>query len=219
MATVKIICPKCAALLTVNKQNDSQRVKCPKCNHDDAILNFPEPQRKQVQCPRCRSILSVYAMAEGALKCPKCQYEASAASYPAPNAPKQAEQPSTEMPTSPGASGLLLKPGILALIKSEDECSPSVIRLKRGVNTIGRNAATPKASITLHTKDAFMSRLHATIDLIMKSDGTFAHSLSDAGSQNGTWHNGEKLEAGDQIILKPEDTIQLGHTTFEFKTE
>jgi pSer/pThr/pTyr-binding forkhead associated (FHA) protein len=104
-------------------------------------------------------------------------------------------------------------------IKGECTCSPDIIRLKRGVNTVGRNAASPKASILLDTDDPFMSRLHAAIDLIMKSDGTFVHNLSDAGSANGTWHNGEKLEKGDQIVLKQGDTVRLGHTTFEFRTD
>jgi pSer/pThr/pTyr-binding forkhead associated (FHA) protein len=158
-------------------------------------------------------------MATGVLKCPKCQYEADVASYRMPNISQPDDQLLTEIPVSSAIKGQLLKPGILMLINSECACSPKIIRLKRGINTIGRNAASPKASILLDTNDPFISRLHTTIDLIMKSDGTFAHNLSDAGSANGTWHNGDKLEKGDQIVLKSGDTVQLGHTTFEFKID
>jgi pSer/pThr/pTyr-binding forkhead associated (FHA) protein len=157
-------------------------------------------------------------MAKGVLKCPKCQYENDIANYRAPNN-SPPDGPPTEIPTTSGMKGQLLKPGILMLIKGEYDCSPNIIRLQRGVNTIGRNASSPKASIVLNTKDSFMSRRHIIIDLIMKSDGTFKHNLSDADSQNGTWHNGEKLEKGDTIVLNPGDTVRLGHTTFEFKTE
>jgi pSer/pThr/pTyr-binding forkhead associated (FHA) protein len=120
---------------------------------------------------------------------------------------------------SAGTAGQMLKPGILALIKGEYGCSPNIVRLQRGVNTLGRSASSSKASIQLNTNDSYMSRVHASIDLIMKSDGTFVHNLADAGSNNGTWHNGEKLEKRDQILLKPGDLIKIGHTTFEFKLD
>jgi DNA-directed RNA polymerase subunit M/transcription elongation factor TFIIS len=228
MTTVKITCPACKALLSVNKQSDSQKVKCPKCGHDDSILNFPPPQNRQVQCPKCKAILSVYTTAKGMLKCPGCKHETDVQNYPAPDTSKSHDVFSSgeigtdlyvKTGTPAGANGQLLKPGVLMLIKGEYVCSPGIIRLQRGANTIGRNASSPKASILLDSKDPFMSRLHTAVDLVMKSDGTFVHNLSDAGSANGTWHNDEQLEKGDRIILQPGDIIRIGHTMFEFKID
>jgi pSer/pThr/pTyr-binding forkhead associated (FHA) protein len=164
----------------------------------------------------------MYANATGMVKCPKCQHCDDAANYLSPqnSTPVSDSEFETGLHTRPaGKSEQMLKPGILALIKGEYECSPDTVRLQRGVNTLGRSASSSHASIQLNTNDGYMSRMHASIDLIMKSDGTFVHNLADAGSNNGTWHNGEKLEKGDQILLKPGDVIKIGHTAFEFKLE
>jgi pSer/pThr/pTyr-binding forkhead associated (FHA) protein/ribosomal protein S27E len=209
--------------MSINKQNDSQRVKCPQCGHADSVLNFPSPQRKQVQCPQCKTVLSIYAMAKGVLSCPNCKYQADITSYRSPGQSQEEDSSADEFVTNPntmpGINGQLLKPGILKLVDGEFACTPNIIRLQRGVNTVGRNASSSQASIRLNTQDHYMSRIHVRIELIMKSDGTFIHNLSDAGSQNATWHNDEKLEKGDQIVLKPGDIIKLGHTVFEFKDE
>jgi pSer/pThr/pTyr-binding forkhead associated (FHA) protein len=61
-----------------------------------------------------------------------------------------------------------------------------------------------------------MSRQHAVIEVVFKTDSVFAHYLKDNNSKNGTFHNGDRLDENDVIHLMPDDTIRIGHTTFKF---
>jgi pSer/pThr/pTyr-binding forkhead associated (FHA) protein len=110
---------------------------------------------------------------------------------------------------------MLTRPGILTWVKGDSPANTPVIVLKKGINTIGRGV---QCSIRL-TGDEYMSRMHARIKLAVKPDGTFEHLLSDAGSVNGTYHNGERVGKDEVIILRLNDLIRIGHTTYTFTTE
>ena len=123
----------------------------------------------------------------------------------------------TEAPNQ-SASGKLYKPGKLELVESDARWlqAEKIIELKRGVNTLGRKSPNSASNTQLPTTDEFMSRNHASIEIVMKADGIFEHLLSDRGSNNGTFHNGDRLAKSDVIKLAVGDAVRLGHTTFKF---
>jgi len=161
-------------------------------------------------CPKCNAHINLKfdRAIPKKLKCPKCPYEG-----------KFEESIGTEGPNFPSADKLY-KPGKLIMIESDAQWlqAEKIVDLKRGVNTLGRLSPNSTSNTQLPTNDTYMSRDHAAIDVIMKAGGIFEHSLSDMGSSNGTFHNGDRLEKGDVIKLQPGETIRLGHTTFKFIT-
>jgi len=151
-----------------------------------------------------RAVISV-------VKCPKCGYTGNVADF------KELELPTEVKPQT----GKLYMPGKLELVESDAQWlqKERIVDLKRGINTLGRKSPESHATIQIPTTDEFMSRNHATIDVIMKADGVFEHRLSDNRSKNGTFHNGERLEKGDVIKLTQGDAIKLGHTVFKLVNE
>jgi pSer/pThr/pTyr-binding forkhead associated (FHA) protein len=105
----------------------------------------------------------------------------------------------------------LLKPCTLILVNGSG-VAPETIELKRGVNTIGRKSSSSQSSIQIQG-DEYISRNHATIEVVMKKDGNFEHRLSDNNSKNRTYHNDTPLEAGDISVLMPGDTVGFGLRT------
>ena len=77
---------------------------------------------------------------------------------------------------------------------------------EEGVAVIGRSSS---CDIVLDN-DATVSRRHASIAMI----GTEFY-LHDLGSRNGTVVNGELVQ-NNRVKLKPEDTVQVGKTTYAF---
>ena len=79
--------------------------------------------------------------------------------------------------------------------------------------TIGRkNNAGPKArpDVEVITSDGYMSKKHALIT--RKSNNSFI--ITDLGSANGTWLNGEKLSTNDSMYIENGDELKLGKTFF-----
>jgi hypothetical protein len=132
-----------------------------------------------------------------------------------PAAVQQPDSMSTDLPDQP-VGNTFARPGILTWVKGDNPIYTPVIVLKKGINTIGRG---PQCSIQLNSGDEYMSRIHARIELVMKPDETFEHLLSDAGSANGTYHNGERVGKDEAVILRLNDLIRIGHTTYKFTAE
>jgi pSer/pThr/pTyr-binding forkhead associated (FHA) protein len=214
MAKKAYQCPSCKALLIFEKGNDEQMVICPKCNYKGQAVQFEEIPLKKIYCPACDTGLQVSLSHKGDITCPKCKKTAAAGDYR--ETPRQQEE-ETDTNTHLGDKNKLLKPGVLLLV--EGECHPAKIVLQKGRNSIGRKSPSSKSSIQLETPDGFMSKNHIYIDLIMKPDYTFEHRLSDNRSTNGAYHNKERIEPEDVIILRPGDLIRIGHTTFKFIVE
>ncbi|MCJ7435137.1 MAG: FHA domain-containing serine/threonine-protein kinase [Anaerolineales bacterium] len=84
-----------------------------------------------------------------------------------------------------------------------------VFPLDRDICTIGRQGEQKKVladiDVTALDTGKLASRLHVTVEL---SDGTFY--VSDMGSTNGTYLNGEKLKPHEPRTLKAGDVIELG---------
>ncbi|MDR1600983.1 MAG: FHA domain-containing protein, partial [Tannerella sp.] len=173
------------------------------------LSQFPEITLKKIVCPSCRTVLFVDPLKTGPLVCPHCRQERDASAYP------EAQQPdsmSTVMPGQP-VGNTLVRPGILTWMKGDSQVYTSVIILKKGINTIGRGQ---QCSIRINSGDEYISRMHTRIELAVKPDGTFEHLLADAGSVNGTYHNGERIGKNEVIVLRPSDLIRIGHTTYKF---
>ena len=162
-------------------------------------------------CPKCKTPLKFSSdrAVSSKAKCPKCKYEGSRSDFE--------ESIPTEGP-NPLMTRKLYKPGRLEMVASDAQWlrTEKITNLKRGINTLGRRSPTSTSNTQLPTTDDYMSRNHATIDVVMKADGIFDHRLSDNGSNNGTFHNSDRLEKNEVINLTPGDLIRLGHTTFKF---
>ena len=166
---------------------------------------------KNIRCPYCKITLQVTEEAANKdITCPKCKH----------TIPYLVDENGTEVRTVPN-SGKLYRPGKLELLKDDGNWlqSEKTVTLVRGVNTLGRKSPNSTSSIQLPTTDTYMSKNHAKIEVVMKPDAVFVHHLSDAGSKNGTYHNDDRLEEGELIILTPGDTVRMGHSTFKFIAE
>ena len=139
------------------------------------------------------------------VKCPTCNFTGNVADF------KELDENKTETPADKKSNqDKMYKPGKLLFLQSDVpwESTDKQITLQRGENILGR--------ISLPIKDKLMSRQHIVIDVVYKPDSVFAHHLKDNNSKNGTFHNGDRLEQEDVIILLPNDIVQMGHTTFKF---
>jgi hypothetical protein len=164
---------------------------------------------KKIVCPSCRAVLSVDPLKKGQIVCPHCKQGRDASAY---HEVQQQDSVITDLSGLPAAN-TLARPGILTWVKGDCAVYTPVIVLKKGINTIGRGQ---QSSIRLASGDEYMSRMHARIELAVKPDGTFEHLLSDAGSVNGTYHNDERVGKDEVIVLRPNDLIRIGHTTYKF---
>lgn len=237
---VKSICPECKTELKFDRTS-AKKIKCPCCGHIDYVSGFPTvppkvPQQKPVAQPvqtpfppvqtpiSPKPLVQNQKLAQPAGKvkviCPHCCAKLRvSASYPAD---KPIECPNCQKSFYQERDTVIIddndkKLGSLVLIPNKFWYGGSqVVNIKPGVNTLGRKASTCKASIALPTSDEQMSRLHAKIVMTVRDDSVITYEISDAGSKNGTYLKGDRIEPGDVFYLENGDTIQLGNTEFTF---
>ena len=163
-------------------------------------------------CPSCKAVLEFDRAVISMVKCPKCHYAGKVEIF------KKLE-PGTFIPGN--KTGQFSKPGNLEFLESDVEWlqTEKTVDLQIGINTLGRKSPNSTGNFQLPVEDLFMSKEHAVIDVVMKTDGVFEHRLWDKGSRNGTFHNEERLENGDVIKLIKGDIIKLGHTVLKFSVE
>ena len=65
-------------------------------------------------------------------------------------------------------------------------------------------------------EDPATSRRHACIDVVPVTQG-FEFFITDLGSSNGTFVDGERVERDERYELRDRDTIRLGKLTLEFR--
>jgi len=157
-------------------------------------------------CPSCHAVLEFDRAVYSVVTCPKCKYKGNV------------EEFEESVETGDPGSFQAFKPGKLELVETDAEWlqDEKTVDLIRGKNILGRKSPNSTGNLQLPTTDSYMSRNHASIDVIMKTSGIFEHYLSDLGSQNGTFHNGDRIEKGDIIRLVTGDMIRIGHTSFKF---
>ena len=206
-------CPACQAGIVVNGEPPTRMVACPRCKRESALVSLQEIIPRKVICPSCRVILSVDPQLKGLIACPQCHTRHDVSLFVTYLAPTQ-PQDDTNKTVLPSSLLKTSKLGTLNLI--EGHCSPSKIILRPGTNTIGRKSSTSSCSVPLDTADTYISRNHFSVEVRQRPDGNCEHCLSDAGSSNGTYHNGDKIENGDIIVLCSGDKIRAGATTFLF---
>lgn len=81
--------------------------------------------------------------------------------------------------------------------------------------TLGRlsdEAGSYRADIALESSDAYLSRKHAIIKKYSNS-----YTLSDAGSANGTYHNGNRIDIGEELVLSDGDRVLAGKTIIQIR--
>jgi pSer/pThr/pTyr-binding forkhead associated (FHA) protein len=86
------------------------------------------------------------------------------------------------------------------------DCEPLTVRLDKAQMTIGRSSRTD-----IRISDPYASRVHAEIK--REGDQLF---LSDAGSANGTYVNGQRVKA--PVPLRSGDLIRIGGTEIEYSS-
>ena len=205
-------CPFCNVALAFKKNGDDQLITCPNCKKQAKSSEFVKVFLKKINCPSCNVSLSINPNKTGDLTCPKCNQTHDISAYQESSDPNKTLVKNSFFEKAPSQ-----KFGKLILI--EGECSPSVIILQKGENAIGRKAGSIPASIPIETQDAYMSKLHINIDMIVKSNNSLEYRLSDAGSKNKTRLNDEEMEPDEIMILNHGDIIQIGRTKFKFVTD
>ena len=80
------------------------------------------------------------------------------------------------------------------------------ISLALGQSTIGRNS-----DATINVGDGTVGRLHARIDTT-----TIGVTITDLGSTNGTWVNGDRVVDGATFHLRDGDVVQVGGTVLRY---
>lgn len=115
--------------------------------------------------------------------------------------------PPAEVPVAEAAPDPVMTAATVALLKKLDGLAPD-IPLEEGTLTVGR-----KAGNTLVYPDPYLSGKHAEIG----TDATGSY-LTDVGSSNGTFVNGQRLTPNERQLLLDGDEIQLGQTRYRFET-
>lgn len=88
--------------------------------------------------------------------------------------------------------------------------------LSEGVNIVGRQSQSSKATIQIATDDRYMSRNHSRLTVANLPDGLKV-TISNYENKNGTFVNDQELMDGEEIRLTDGDEIKMGHTIVTIK--
>jgi Zn-finger nucleic acid-binding protein len=167
----------------------------------------------QVICPHCQVGLKVdeQKVPQGidSFKCPKCKHD-----IPMSFLEKKLEHRTEETNTvvfQPSKQG----GGKLTVFENENT-KEQIFHLREGIYIAGRKASASSASIRIETGDKLMSRHHFRIEVKRDPRRGFIHCLSDYKSKNRTQYNGNFLEEGEEVVLRNNDEIKVGHTVLRF---
>lgn len=180
-------------------------VKCPQCGLRLSFKPIPNYRQKQVTCPRCHfaEVAGKYIIVHDPARNDGQPSAAQAQPKPSPTpsaAPGATETDSTRMPSQTKVT-----------IKCTD--TGQEFPLKPGPNTIGRKSSNPKASITFIDLDTYMSRLHATITVVMSPNGVQLQ-MRDENSANGTFVNGIRVPERSVVRIMPGTPFRMGQLNF-----
>ncbi len=156
-------------------------------------------------------------------KCPVCGYINP---LPGPPVVPKLPTPGEEHPTVLQKQALPTEMGWLSV--EGEQATPSVLILRLGLNTVGRQSVMAPSDLMLVTADEAMSRQHCTIEVRINRSGLLEYILQDGAqrpegwknSLNGTYVNGSQTRLGeyDRIYLSEGHVIQLGQTKLTLKT-
>ncbi|MBQ8487639.1 MAG: FHA domain-containing protein [Prevotella sp.] len=168
------------------------RIICPKCKTSLNVSNINNEPFRLIACPQCQTQLRI-----------KFNVQPPAAPPPAPA--------HDESETVIGTARKLSATYAL-------ECEGRTYQLADGVNTVGRQATTSRASLQIATGDQKMSRHHAQIQLQRLANNTVKLKISNWQNKNGTWVNGMQLADGEILFIEPGDNIRMGSTELTLTT-
>ena len=166
-----------------------------------------------VKCPHCQVGLKVdeHKIPEGinSFKCPKCKQD-----VPISFLEKRPEQ------RTDGTETVIFQPsktkgGKLTVFDNE-YTKEQIFHLREGFYIVGRKASVSNATIRIETEDKLISRNHFRIEVKKDAQGGIIHCLSDNQSKNKTMYNGKYLEEGEEVVLRDNDEIRIGHTLIRF---
>lgn len=172
------------------------------------------PELIKVECPNCKSLLSINRMPgieEKLLTCPICRFKSKVSVY-------------LQGGLSKGGYGADDEPTQVNFVIS-DEKQPTIgslyigdkeFALKKGQTLIGRMASTSRADMQIPTEDLYMSRNHAYI-IVRETKGHVEHLLRPATPKNPIKVNGKVLQQGDIVVLNWGDKLIFGHTEIIFE--
>lgn len=90
--------------------------------------------------------------------------------------------------------------------------------LGMGVHTLGRKSGKSSATVQIGDRDVFMSKCHTRI--VVRSNGSDLQvTVSDAGSANGTYVNGRRLNYQEEVAAGSGDWIKMGNSRFRIELE
>jgi predicted Zn finger-like uncharacterized protein len=175
------------------------QVTCPQCRavygYDEA--RFGGADRKRLKCPRCGDIFVVRNPLADVMDSTGAGKDAGVAKTPLVNRVGRPEAP--ELPALPELSRNI-RYSLAALVGAG---AGSVYTLTKPRIYLGRGAGSD-----VQVRDAEVSRRHAMLEI--RGDRA---TLTDLGSTNGTWVDGERVEHAE---LQHQSEFTIGATTLMF---
>ena len=185
--------------------------------------------RARFKCPKCLRDISLKAESKESLmtavfQCPHCGQSTPFATIfgARAQAPSPARQDlHTHIAGYGAAAGMGQMPfqktrvaqaGPLAIVVED---TGRRIPVGVGSHILGRESSDSSASVKL-APDPYMSRLHARLD-IMREGNRVSCRIQPLRSSNAVIVNSSRLEEGETMMLKPNDKVVLGMTTFHLE--
>ena len=195
-----------------------KRIICPKCKAVLDVKNSQNETVKQITCPSCKTVLQV--------KFKPQQEPIEAKTYYAPPKQPAVDSGETQLAGADGETQLgggligatqLYTPTQKTTAKAKISFGGKDYQLEEGLNVVGRQGMTSKATVQIETADRYMSRQHCSITISTLPDGTKKAVLSNYQNKHQTTIDGLPIETGDSIRLTDGNSITMGHTTVTFK--
>lgn len=189
----------------------------------------------KIKCPCCGAVLSV-ANTEGIetkmVTCPNCKTKNSFASYKRVVPVNKVWGDETRLPGTGSShddetklSGVGHDDTVLSS-DTEDNIGVLVmhpertrLRLKLGVNIVGRQSSSGMADVQIPTDNLKVSRKHSKVEVRLVPGKGYCYYISNAENKNSTYVNGTKLENGECLVLQPGDEIMMADLRITFEKQ
>lgn len=196
---------------------ETKNIKCPSCGVVLSVRNSKNEAVKLITCPQCKAKLSVKFRPQEPLEADTFlgngQQQGGGETLYGPSANQGETQLGGGMDN--GETHLRTQAGTAKAACLEVD--GNIYRLREGVNTVGRKAASSQASVQIATADHYMSRQHARIVVTRQPDGRLKAVISNDRNKNISTIDGQDLLQGDAIVLCDGDRIVMGKTTVIYR--
>lgn len=136
--------------------------------------------------------------------------------YSGGSARNEREEPQPEQPVAEETRMMDISADSVLSKMPKLVCDGTSYLLSEGVNIVGRQSQSSKATIQIATDDRYMSRNHSRLTVANLPDGLKV-TISNYENKNGTFVNDQELMDGEEIRLTDGDEIKMGHTIVTFK--